>query len=301
MARFPAAMCPVTASPRRRSAGPDCAFSLNATPRPKRSRVASPLRLGDDPRAGQERERITPSPSQPPDNLAVNVAVVRRRIGDACARAGRDPAAVSLLPVTKTHPPERIVDLMALGFRAFGENRPQELRDKAAWFASRSHPLPEWHFIGTLQRNKIRHLRSARVALFHGLDSLALAQALEADLARHGGDLDALLEVNVSGEATKHGLTPGEAPALLRAVAGMKHLRLRGLMTMAPLEAEPEATRPVFRGLRLLRDRLQDELDCRLPILSMGMSNDFEVAIEEGATVVRLGSILFGPREAARP
>ncbi|MBN1476948.1 YggS family pyridoxal phosphate-dependent enzyme [Candidatus Sumerlaeota bacterium] len=221
---------------------------------------------------------------------------VRARIAAACRRAGREPGEVKLLPVTKLHPVERIVDLMALGVTDVGENRVQELRDKHAWFQARGGAQPRWHFIGSIQRNKVKYLARIGPTMLHAIDSIALARELEAQAERHSTAFDALLEINVSGETSKHGLTPGEAASTLRGIATLRHVRIRGLMTMAPFVDDPEETRPVFRAMRGLRDALQEELDCALPELSMGMSNDFEVAVEEGATIVRLGTVILGPR-----
>jgi pyridoxal phosphate enzyme (YggS family) len=231
------------------------------------------------------------------EDLTANLEDVRHRISAACERAGRSFDAVALLPVTKTHSPELIERLWALGFQGFGENRVQELRDKEEHFAAHATVRPRWHFIGSLQRNKVKHIVRLPLALLHAIDSVALAQEIAERAALEGQTMEGLLEVNVSGEEAKHGFTPEEVADALHEIQPLENLHVTGLMTMAPFEAEPEDTRPVFRGLRELRDRLQEELDCSLPVLSMGMSNDFEVAIEEGATLVRLGTVLLGPRE----
>jgi PLP dependent protein len=220
----------------------------------------------------------------------------RARVAAACHRVRRDPGGVMLLPVTKLHPIQCIVDLLALGVTDVGENRVQELRDKHAWFQERGGPQPRWHFIGSLQRNKVKYLARIGPAMMHAVDSIALARELEDQAGKHSTTFDALLEINVSGEEAKHGLRPEEAASALREIATLGHVSIRGLMTMAPFVDEPEETRPVFRAMRELRDSLQEELDCALPELSMGMSNDFEVAVEEGATIVRLGTVILGPR-----
>lgn len=221
---------------------------------------------------------------------------VRARIAAACRRAGRDPGDVMLLPVTKLHPVDCIADLLALGVTDVGENRVQELRDKHAWFQTHGGSQPRWHFIGSLQRNKVKYLARIGPAMLHAVDSIALARELETQAERHSTAFEALLEINVSGEESKHGLMPGEAASALREIATLERVSIRGLMTMAPFVDDPEETRPVFRAMRGLRDSLQEELDCALPELSMGMSNDFEVAVEEGATIVRLGTVILGPR-----
>lgn len=232
------------------------------------------------------------------DHLRQNIEDVRGRIEAACQRAGRDPSEITLLPVTKTHAPELIVMLQRFGLNEAGENRVQELRDKTEWFEKSGLAQPRWHFIGNLQKNKIKYILSAKTVVFHALDSAALAEEIEQVAERRGGTLACLLEINVSGEASKHGIPADEAEETLRQILGTTHrVTVDGLMTMAPYEADPEETRPVFRGLRELRDRLQHSLDHPLPVLSMGMTNDYVVAIEEGATLVRVGTALFGPRE----
>ena len=207
---------------------------------------------------------------------------VLARIERACERSGRDPAQVTLVAVTKGHAPEEIRRrILEHDHRILGENRVQEWRDKVEALG----PGIAWHLIGHLQRNKVRYLDG--VALIHSLDSERLADALEAEGARRDRVFPVLLQVNVAGEANKYGVAPPAAAELARHVTELAHVELRGLMTMAPYADDPEASRPVFRGLRRLGDTLG------LPRLSMGMSGDFEVAVEEGATWVRIGSALF--------
>jgi PLP dependent protein len=207
---------------------------------------------------------------------------VRARIAAACARSGRDPREVTLVAVTKGRDPETVRRvLLERGHRVLGENRLQEWRDK-------HERLPAdvtWHLVGHLQRNKVRFCRP--FALIHSLDSLRLAQALDAEGERHGHVFTVLIQVNVAGEASKFGLPPREVPALLGAVSALRHVHVEGLMTIAPYLDDPEGARPVFREARELRDRLG------LRALSMGMSGDLDVAVEEGATLVRVGSALF--------
>jgi len=222
--------------------------------------------------------------------LADRLAAVEARIRAACARAGRPREAVTLVAVTKYVGPTVATILTELGVLDLGESRPQELWHKA-------EPLPpaiRWHLVGHLQRNKVeRTLR--RVYLIHSLDSTRLLDALEDEAGRQGRPLDVLLEVNASGEEQKGGFAPAEVPELLPWLAGLKHVRVRGLMTMAAHVAAPEETRPTFAALRQLRDQLRAEAgeSVTLEHLSMGMTNDFEVAIEEGATLIRVGSALF--------
>lgn len=207
---------------------------------------------------------------------------VRARIERACERAGRDPLGVTLVAVTKGHTAAEIRQrILAHHHRILGENRVQEWRDKVEALG----PGIAWHLIGHLQRNKVRFLDG--VELIHSLDSERLADALELEGARRERTFRVLLQVNVAGEASKYGVPPSAAAALARHVEGLAHVELQGLMTMAPYADDAEASRPVFRALRRLGDTLG------LPRLSMGMSGDFEVAVEEGATWVRIGSALF--------
>jgi pyridoxal phosphate enzyme (YggS family) len=223
-------------------------------------------------------------------DLATNVADVRARIAAAADRSGRHTEDVTLVAVSKTVNAARIRDAVALGLRLFGENRVQEARDKIP-----AVPGASWHLIGSLQRNKAREA----VRLFQvieSVDSEALAEELSHRAAQQERVLDVLMQVNVAREPQKHGAAPDEAAALVRRLAGLPGLRLRGLMTIAPLVSNPEEVRPVFRALRELRDGLQRETGISLAELSMGMSDDFEVAIEEGATMVRVGRAIFGDR-----
>ncbi len=221
------------------------------------------------------------------DVLSAHLRDVQARIARACARAGRSPEDVTLLPITKTVGAETVHALRELGIREVGENRVLDAVEKASSCPSDL----TWHMVGHLQTNKARKA----VGLFsvvHSVDSLRLAQALDEEAARISRKLDIYLEVNVSGEESKGGLRPEEVPDLARQAVGFPCLRVRGLMTMAPIADDPEGVRPVFRALRGLRDRLvADGLDARG--LSMGMTQDFEVAIEEGATLVRIGTALF--------
>jgi PLP dependent protein len=207
---------------------------------------------------------------------------VIERIEAACERSGRQPAEVTLVAITKGHEvPEIRQRVLAHGHRILGENRVQEWRAKAAALG----PEVEWHLVGHLQRNKVRQL--AGVHLIHSLDSDRLADALEAEAEKRGEPFHALLQVNITAEATKYGVAPRDAAALAAHVRSLPHVTLRGLMTMAAFSDDPESSRPVFRDLRRLGDRLG------LPGLSMGMSADYEVAVEEGATWVRVGTALF--------
>jgi pyridoxal phosphate enzyme (YggS family) len=215
-----------------------------------------------------------------------------RRIHAACGRAGRDPASVQLMAVSKTQHPDDIAAVAALGVETFGENRVQEARGKIPLCPSRIH----WHLIGHLQSNKAREA----VRLFemiHSVDSLRMLETLDRFAADEGRSLPVCLEVNVSGERSKFGMTPVQVEETLEAANRLFRVKIVGLMTIPPIAENPEEARPFFRALRELRDRLQTVSGLHLPELSMGMSHDFEVAIEEGGTWIRVGTLLFGPRK----
>lgn len=224
--------------------------------------------------------------------IALRWQQITARVADACARAGRDPADVTIIAVSKTHPADAIRAAFAAGATDFGENYAQELVTKAAELAAGPLiPAIRWHFIGRLQRNKAR-LVAGRVALVHAVDTVELAEELG---KRAGGVQPILLAVNLAAEATKGGVTAEAAPAVARSLAQVAGTSLDGLMAMPPA-GDPEASRPHFEALRALRDRLAGELGRPLPVLSMGMSHDFEVAIACGATHVRIGTAIFGSR-----
>lgn len=230
--------------------------------------------------------------------LSQNLESVRARIAAAAARAGRSPADVTLVGVTKSASPEAARALADLGLADLGENRVQELERKR----SELPPSVRWHLVGPLQSNKARRALCA-ADLLHGLDDPALLPRLERIAEEEGLARRALLEVNVSGEATKHGLVPASVLPALEGARGLSRIAIVGLMTMAPLDSSPREQRSVFRGLRELRDAADRRGLLRAGVgrpgeLSMGMTQDFEVAIEEGATYVRIGTALFEPREA---
>lgn len=222
-----------------------------------------------------------------PEEIAARLAEVRARIEAACQRARRATESVELVAVSKLQPPEAIRAAFAAGQRSFGESYAQELRDKAEALADL--PGLRWHAIGPLQLNKVKYV--ARVAhLFHALDRLEVAQELSR--RRSGPPLPCLLEVNLAGESTKHGLRPEQVPALLEALGSIPELKLsvRGLMCLPPYTEEPERSRPHFRSLSALAGSLG------LAELSMGTTADYEVAVEEGATLLRVGTAIFGER-----
>ncbi len=225
-----------------------------------------------------------------PGQVRQNLEGVRARIAAACARSGRDPSSVRVVAVTKGFPVSVAVAAAQAGLVDLGENYVQEAREKV-----QAVPEATWHLVGHLQRNKAREA----VRLFpwiHSVDSLPLAEELSRRALQHGRTVRVLLQVNVAREPQKHGIPPEEAFALAQAVLRLPGLQLRGLMTIAPLSPDPEAVRWVFRDLYGLRDDLADRLGVPLPDLSMGMTEDFEVAVEEGATLVRIGRALFGER-----
>ncbi len=229
--------------------------------------------------------------------LAGRLDDIRGRLARAAARAGREPGSIRLVGVTKTVPAGLVREAVALGLLDLGENRVQEARDKIPAFGRDG---VRWHMIGHLQRNKAG-LAAELFDRVHSLDSLALAEAVSRRAMALGRRLPVLLEVNVSGEASKHGVRPDDAAPLAGAVAALPGLVLDGLMTIAPYSDDPEAARPHFARLRGLRDTLERSTGVTLPELSMGMSGDFEVAVEEGSTIVRVGTAIFGAREAPRP
>lgn len=223
--------------------------------------------------------------------LAENLAAVRARIDSTAGKHRRKPGEVRLVAVSKTNPPEAIREVFDAGQRAFGESRVQEVLPKLEVLP----PGIEWHFIGHLQTNKIRKV-VGRFALFHGVDNQNLALQINRIAGELGVTADVLLEVNVSGEESKFGYDPSALPAALETLLPLPFLRIQGLMTMAPFSSEPEQARPFFARLRELRDRLAAETGNPLPELSMGMSGDFVQGIAEGATIVRVGSAIFGER-----
>lgn len=218
------------------------------------------------------------------------LADVRRRIERACLAAGRDPAEVTLVAVTKGRAPLEVRrTLVDEGHTVLGENRVQAWRTMSDALGVEA----SWHLVGHLQTNKVRYCRP--LTLIHGVDSERLADALEVEGAKHDHVFPVLIQVNVSGEASKHGVAPGALPDLGRHLATLDHVRLEGLMTLAPFDPDPERARPVFRTLRELAERHAGGRT------SMGMSGDFEVAVEEGATWVRVGRALFEAAPADAP
>lgn len=222
-----------------------------------------------------------------------NLREIRERIAAACRSWGRNPEEVRLVAVSKTRPADDVREAFAAGQVIFGENYVQELTDKAAGIAE---PVA-WHFIGHLQSNKVKYI-AGTVSLIHSVDRLSLAQEIDRQWQRLGSTCDILVQVNISGETTKSGTTETEALQLVRDIARLSHVRIKGLMTMPPFFDDPDGARPYFAALRRLAETITGENipGVEMGELSMGMSGDFEAAIREGATLVRVGTSIFGAR-----
>ncbi len=237
--------------------------------------------------------------TRPLEGLAERLDRVRTRVADAAHQSGRRPEDVTLIGVSKRQSAEAVVEAVAAGLADVAENFAQEARDKVpavnAALAERGLPAPRWHFVGQLQRNKAR-LVAPRFDVVASLDRASLADELERRATAAGRRLQVLLQIDVSDEPQKGGVAPAEAGRLLAHVAEKPALDLVGLMAVPAAQQDPEASRPAFARLRALRDELASEADAPLRELSMGMSADFAVAIEEGATQVRIGTALFGAR-----
>ncbi|MDP2853113.1 MAG: YggS family pyridoxal phosphate-dependent enzyme [Smithellaceae bacterium] len=226
-------------------------------------------------------------------DISSNISLIRQRIEAASARSGRDPRSVRLMAVSKTVAPERIREALEAGITLLGENYVQEAREKIPAIGHAA----EWHMIGHLQTNKVKYV----VNLFdwiHSVDRLELARELDKRAGQNNRRLNVLIEVNVSGEESKNGMEPDAALELVRQVSLLPNISVRGLMTMPPYSDNPENSRPYFQALRKLRDEISAAAvpNIRMDELSMGMTDDFEVAIEEGTTIIRVGRAIFGKR-----
>src|SRR6266436_8908299 len=224
-------------------------------------------------------------------DIAQNLMRVREQIAQAAAKAGSVADEVALVAITKTHPADKVREAIEAGHNLFGESRVQEARAKIPELPSNLR----WHFVGHLQKNKIRHALPL-FELFHGIDSLALAQEMNRMAAEEGGHPSVLLEVNVAEEGSKFGFKAETLRGEMESLLALPRLSIEGLMCIPPLADEAEASRKFFGQLRELRDSLEKEFDLRLPHLSMGMTQDFWIAVEEGATLVRVGTAIFGER-----
>lgn len=225
-----------------------------------------------------------------------NLKEVEARIAGACERVGRDPNEVTLIAVSKTKPVEMLQEAYEEGVREFGENKPQEMRDKYPCLPSDIH----WHMIGHLQRNKIKYIID-KACMIHSVDSARLAQAISEEAGKHGLVMPVLIEVNMAKEESKFGIMPEEVWAFVREISTLPNIRIEGLMTIAPFTVHPEENRIHFRNLKKLSvDIGAKNIDnVNMRHLSMGMTGDFEVAVEEGATMVRVGTGIFGARDYA--
>jgi len=225
------------------------------------------------------------------NSIADRLLIVQKKIASAMAQSGRHPESVQLVAVSKTHPTESVREAFEAGQLLFGESRVQEARVKIPDLSSQLR----WHFIGHLQKNKIRNALSL-FEMIEAVDSLELAKDINRVATELGVFPKVLLEVNLAGEASKFGFSPDQLTAAMEPLLALDRLQIQGLMTIPPPAPEAEASRPFFAGLREFRDRLQIEARVPLPELSMGMSGDFPVAIQEGATLVRVGTAIFGLR-----
>lgn len=225
-------------------------------------------------------------------SLAENHNLIQQRIRTACDRCGRDPNSITLLAVSKTHPPQSIQELSECGQLVFGENKVQEAKAKIPLCPGKLR----WHFIGHLQSNKCRDAVEL-FSMVQGVDSLGIAQEINKRAEQAAKTMPVLLEVNVAGEASKFGYKPELMLAELKELNKLSRLEIHGLMAIPPFSPVAEKSRPYFRTLRELKERAEAALGAPLPVLSMGMSDDFEIAIEEGSTMVRVGTALFGPRQ----
>jgi len=229
--------------------------------------------------------------------ISDNIDRIREKISRACARAGRAPSEVTLLAVAKTFPPAAVREAVEAGVTDIGENYVQELlakRDVLPGAAVR------WHFIGHLQSNKVRQI-AGWIHMIHAVDSTALAIEIDRRASKEGRVVECLIEVNTTGEGTKFGAAPGQVAPLVRSLSSCDSISLAGLMTIGPFLPDPEGSRPMFRRLRQLRDEIAalGQANVSMRHLSMGMTGDFEVAIDEGATLIRIGTAIFGPRMRA--
>ena len=225
--------------------------------------------------------------------VAENLAQVQKNINESCNKINRDPNEVTLIAVSKTKPVEMLKEAYDAGARVFGENKVQEIVDKYDQMPSDV----QWHMIGHLQRNKVKYIVD-KVSMIHSVDSLRLAQTIEQEAAKHDVCVPILLEVNVAQEETKFGLKMEEVLPLVESIAEFPHIKIQGLMTIAPYVQNPEENRPVFRQLKKLSVDIaaKNINNVTMSVLSMGMTGDYQVAIEEGATMVRVGTGIFGAR-----
>lgn len=229
-----------------------------------------------------------------------NFAKVKARADEAAKAAGRDPNEIKIIAVSKTHPPELLLQALDAGVNVFGENYAQEFRDKRPIVEESAPITPEWHYIGKLQRNKVKYL-IPYVKMIHTVDSLKLAKEISKRCEQEDIEIDILLQANTSGEESKSGVDPTGALELARQIASVERLNIRGLMTIGSFSPDGEKVLGEFRLLRKIRDEIRDALpDISLDELSMGMTGDYPLAIREGATLIRVGTAIFGPRDYSK-
>jgi pyridoxal phosphate enzyme (YggS family) len=233
--------------------------------------------------------------TSPSDDIPANLEQIRSQISEAAKKSGRSPDDIELVAISKTHEAEKVRAALEAGQEIFGESRVQEARAKIPLLPSSAH----WHFVGHLQKNKIRHALPL-FELFHSVDSIELAREMNRIAAEEGLQPRVMLEVNLAGEGSKIGFAPDSLRAEMETLLALPRLSIEGLLTLPPLAPEAEASRKYFSALRDLRDEIEKKFRAVLPQLSMGMSGDFAVAIEEGATLVRIGTAIFGKRTPAR-
>ena len=226
-----------------------------------------------------------------------NIEVIRKRIEKAAIKVGRNPSDIKLIAVTKNVEPQNIIEAIEAGVVDFGENRVQELLNKANIIEEKSDKNIKWHMIGHLQTNKVKYIVD-KITMIHSLDSLKLAQEIDRKAQKLGKTIDVLIQVNIAEEVTKFGLKKYEVLDFVQMVGSLKNIKVKGLMTIAPFAENPEQVRFVFSGLRkIFIDICRKNINnIDMKYLSMGMSNDFEIAIEEGANIVRIGTAIFGKR-----
>lgn len=227
-------------------------------------------------------------------SIRENILNIKDRIEKSAQKAGRDPSEITLIGVTKQVKYDRISEALQNGLNQFGENYAQEFRDKYNLLKDHNSRI-KWHFIGHLQKNKIKYVVD-KVDLIHSVDNMQLAKELNKRAENLDKNINVLIEINSGGEENKIGINFGEAKKLLKKINEFKHLHVKGFMTMTPYFDDPEKARPFFKQLREFRDQMLEKFPS-VKELSMGMSSDFEIAIEEGATIVRIGSAIFGPRQ----
>lgn len=229
--------------------------------------------------------------------ITENMEQVKKNIEEACKKAGRNPDEVTLIAVSKTKPVALLQEAYDAGARCFGENKVQEIVDKYPQLPSDIR----WHMIGHLQRNKVKYIVD-KVEMIHSVDSLRLAETIEQEASKHGVKVPILLEVNVAGEETKFGLRPDEVLPLIETVSKFPHIKIQGLMTIAPYVEDPEENREIFRQLKKLSVDIEAKNinNVTMSVLSMGMTGDYQVAVQEGATMVRVGTGIFGERDYLR-